>query len=327
MTQLGGGPPVVGVDLGGTKVLAGVVGANNRIFGRAKRPTPAEEGSAAILDTIITCVDLALGEAGVSRDEVAGIGVGSPGPLDPKTGVITSSANLNVRDWPLGPDLSRAMGRPVLIQNDVRVGGYGEYRLGAGREHRSMLAAFVGTGIGGCLIIDGRVVEGATDNAGEIGHIVVKAKGPRCGCGRHGCLEALASRNAIARRIGKATKKGNASTLANKVDRKSGKLKSGDLADALQAGDPVAVKEIHRAAYYLGLGLGGLVNLIGPEIVVVGGGVAEALGEPFLDLIRASARQQILVDPDETIRIESAALGDDAGILGAALLARERFAA
>lgn len=327
MTQQNGEPPVVGVDLGGTKILAGVVGSNNRILGRSKRSTPAEEGNDAILGAILACIEQALGEAGVCREDLAGIGIGSPGPLDPKTGVINFSANMNVREWPLGPDLSRAMGRPVLLQNDVRVGGYGEYRLGAGREHRSMLAAFIGTGIGGCLILDGRVVEGATGNAGEIGHIVVKAKGPRCGCGRRGCLEALASRSAIARRIAKATKKGIDSTLAGKVDRRSGKLKSGELAEAMAAGDPVAVKEIHRAAYYLGLGLGGLVNLLGPEIVVVGGGVTQALGEPFLELIRESARNQILVDSDQTIRIESAALGDDAGILGAALLARERFAA
>ncbi|WP_435016331.1 ROK family protein [Tundrisphaera sp. TA3] len=326
MTQLGGGPPVVGIDLGGTKVLAGVVGANNRLFGRAKRSTPAGDGNDAILAAIVECLDQALAEAGVSRDELAGIGIGSPGPLDPKTGVIAFSANMNVSNWPLAPDLSKAIGKPVLLQNDVRVGGYGEYRLGAGREHKSMLAAFVGTGIGGCLIMDGRVVEGATGNAGEIGHIVVKAKGPLCGCGRHGCLEALASRNAMARRISKEIKKGVESCLAGKVDKKTSKLKSGDLADALAAGDHVATKEIHRAAFYLGLALGGLVNLIGPEIVVLGGGVTEALGQPFLDLVRESAREQILVDPDQTIRIELAALGDDAGILGAALLARERFA-
>ena len=326
MTQLGGGPPVVGVDLGGTKILAGVVGANNRIFGRAKRPTPSDAGNDAILEAIVACIDHALADAGVGRDELAGVGIGSPGPLDPKTGIITFSANMNVHDWALAPDLARAIGKPVLLQNDVRVGGYGEFRLGAAREHRSMLAAFVGTGIGGCLIIDGKVVEGATGNAGEVGHVVVKAKGPKCGCGRHGCLEALASRNAIAKRISKTTKKGIDSILAAKVDKKHHKLKSGDLADALAAGDHVATQEIHRAAFYLGLGLGGLVNLLGPEIVVIGGGVTEALGEPFLELIRASARQQILVDPDNTIRIEPAALGDDAGMLGAALMARERYA-
>ncbi len=317
--------PVVGVDLGGTKILAAVVGANQAILGRAKRPTPAEAGGPAILAAIVACVEQAIVEAGLGRGAIAAIGIGSPGPLDPETGVIAFSANMNVRDWALGPDLAQAMGRPVLLRNDVRVGGYGEYHLGAGRGHRSMLAAFVGTGIGGCVIVDGRVLEGATGNAGEIGHVVVKAGGPKCGCGRRGCLEALSSRSAIARRVAKAARKGVASELAAKVDKKSGKLKSGDLAAAVAANDPVAVAEVDRAARYLGLALGGLVNLLGPEIVVLGGGVTEALGPPFIDLVRASAREQILVDPDGKIKIEPAALGDDAGILGAALLAQERF--
>ena len=172
-----------------------------------------------------------------------------------------------------------------------------------------------------------RLVEGATGNAGEVGHLIVKAGGPKCACGRRGCLEALASRNAIARRVGKAARKGADSVLAAKVDKKSGKLKSGDLALAYAEGDPVALAEVHRAARYLGLGLGGLVNLIGPEIIVLGGGVTEALGPGFVDLVRAAALEQILVDPGQTIKIEPAALGDDAGVLGAALLARERFSA
>ncbi len=325
MAGLGGTAPVVGVDLGGTKILSAVVGPDHQILGRAKRSTPAREGGPAILGAIVESIDHALAEAGLGRDDIAGIGIGSPGPLDPKTGVISFSANLNVKDWPLGPELSLAMGKPTLLQNDVRVGGYGEFRLGAGRGYKNVLAAFVGTGIGGCLIIDGAVQGGATGNAGEIGHVVVKANGPTCGCGRKGCLEALASKSAIARRVHKAAKRGEESVLASKVDKKSGKLKSGDLAEAVAAADPVALREVERAARFLGLGLGGLVNLLGPEIVVVGGGVTEALGPSFLELVRVAARTQILVDPAESIKIEPAALGDDAGILGAGLMALERF--
>lgn len=320
-----GAPIVVGVDLGGTKILAAAVGPNYRILGRAKRPTPAEAGGPAILAAILAAVDQALAEARASRDAVVAVGIGSPGPLDPVTGVIPFSSNLNVRNWALGPDLSAALDRPVLLQNDVRVGGYGEYRLGAGRGHRNVLAAFVGTGVGGCLILDGQVLQGATGNAGEIGHIIVKPDGPRCGCGRRGCLEALSSRTAIARRVGKAARRGMPSALATKVDKRSGKLKSGDLAAAMFANDPVAIQEVERAARYLGLGLGGLINLLGPDVVVVGGGVTEAIGEPFVALVRAAARQQTLVDPDGKIAIKAAALGDDAGVLGAALLASEHF--
>ena len=316
---------VVGVDLGGTKILAAVIDANYQILGRAKRPTPAESGGPAILAGVIAAIDQALAEAGRHRAEILAIGIGSPGPLDPVTGVIPFSANLNVRNWPLGPDLSAAMNRPVLLQNDVRIGAYGEYCLGAGRGHRNVLAAFVGTGVGGCLILDGQVVEGATGNAGEIGHIIVKPGGPKCGCGRRGCLEALSSRTAIARRVGKAARKGLNSALASKVDKKSGKLKSGDLAAALAVGDPVAIAEVRRAARFLGLGIGGLINLIGPDVVIIGGGVTEALGEPFVDLVRDSARAQTLVDPDGVIKIKQAELGDDAGVLGAALLALEKY--
>jgi glucokinase len=208
------------------------------------------------------------------------------------------------------------------VQNDVRVAGYAELRLGAGRGYQDIIAAFVGTGIGGCVIRGGNIITGSTGNAGEIGHMIVKAGGPRCGCGARGCMEALASKTAIGRRVEKAIRKGLPTLLAEKIARK-GRLKSGDLADAVAAKDLVALKEIQRAAHFLGLGLGGLVNVFGPEIVIIGGGVAGALGDSYVELVRTAARSQILSDPQEAIRLERAALGDDAGVLGAALLARE----
>ncbi len=326
MAGNGGGPPVLGIDLGGTKILAGVVGPDNRILGRSKRPTPAKEGAGAILKTIVECSDEALAVAGLSRLDLAAVGVGSPGPLDPETGVIIHSANLNVHNFRLGPDLSSTLGKPVLVHNDVGVGGYGEFRLGAGRGHQNLIAVFVGTGIGGCVVIDGKIIKGATGNAGEVGHIVLKAGGPLCGCGRRGCMEAMASRTAITRRINKAIRKGVPTVLRDRIAKK-GRLKSGDLAEAVHSGDHVATKEVHRAAHYLGLGLGGLVNVLGPEVIVIGGGVTVALGQPFIDLIQSSADAQILTDPDGKIRFEIAGLGDDAGILGAALMAREKFVA
>ncbi|HEV3163649.1 MAG TPA: ROK family protein [Isosphaeraceae bacterium] len=318
--------PVVGIDLGGTKTLVGIVDAQNRILGRAKRPTPAKEGADAILRTMLDAVEEALGLASVSRSDLLAVGVGSPGPLDLERGVILHTPNLNVRDFPLGPELAKALGRPVLVQNDVRVGGYGEFRLGAGRGYRDIIAAFVGTGIGGCIISAGQMLAGRTGNAGEVGHIVVKAGGAKCGCGSRGCLEAVASKTAIARRIGKAIRKGIPSVLSSKLDSRNSRLKSRDLAAAVAANDAVAIREVKRAAHYLGLGMGSLVNVLGPEIVIIGGGVSGALGAPWIDMIRIAARQQILVDPDKQIKIELAGLGDDAGILGASLLAREKFA-
>jgi glucokinase len=325
MSAQNGDRPVVGIDLGGTKILAAVVTAENAILGRAKVPTPAHEGAAAILQAIVTCVDQALADAGLNRSAVAAAAVGSPGPLDPATGVILFSSNLNVREFALGPSLAVELGCPVAVENDVRVGGYAEFRLGAGKGYNDVIAAFVGTGIGGCIIMGGQVLKGATGNAGEIGHLVIKANGARCGCGARGCLEALASRTAITRRVNKQIRKGTPTILREKIARKAGKLKSGDLAEAVAMGDLVAVTAVSRAAVYLGLGLVGLINALGPEVVVIGGGVAEALGDKWIAQVREVARRQSLVDPDDKIRITQAALGDDAGILGAALIARERF--
>ncbi len=316
-------PVVVGVDLGGTKILAGVIGAKNAILGRSKRPTPAREGADAILKTIIECVDEALEAAQIERGAIAAIGVGSPGPLDSTTGVILYSANLNVKNFALGGGLATEYGRPTAVRNDVWVGGYAEFRLGAGVGKKNILTAFVGTGIGGCLVVDGRVVEGAHGNVGEVGHVVVKAGGPKCGCGSHGCVEVYSSKTAIGRRIQKAIRKGVPTTLAEKLTKKSGKLKSGDLAAAFTAGDHVAIKEVHRAAHYLGLAMGGMVNVFGPELVVLGGGVTEALGAPWIELVHASAKIQILTRDSVNIPFVAAALGDDAGMLGAALVARE----
>lgn len=322
MTVQASGRPVLGIDLGGTKILAAVVAEGKTILGRAKRATPAKEGGDAIVATIVDAIHQALAESGRSIDEIAAVGVGSPGPLDPKTGVILFSANLNVHNFPIAAELSmRLAGKPVVLRNDVRVGGNGEFRLGAGVGYRSLIAAFVGTGIGGCLVMDGKIVEGSTGNAGELGHVVIKAGGPECGCGNRGCLEVFASRTAIAKRVTKAVRKGVHTVLAGKIDKKSGRLKSGDIAHAFEQGDAVAVKEVCRAAHYLGMGLGGLVNVFGPEIVIVGGGVTEALGAPFVDLVRTSLRKAALVDPDGRVKVEAALLGDDAGVLGAALFA------
>jgi glucokinase len=326
MTSKGVGPSVIGIDLGGTKVVAGVVTADNRIVGRAKRATPAKEGARAIVLAIIECVEEALATAGMARGSIAAAGMGAPGPLDAPAGVILFSANLNVKNFPIGPEVASFLDRPVVVRNDVRVAGYAEFRLGAGRGYQDIVVVFVGTGIGGCLIHRGEIVKGLTGNAGEIGHMIIKAGGPRCGCGARGCMEALASKTAIARRVEKAVRKSTPTVLGEKMARKAGRLKSRDLADAFSANDAVALKEIQRAAHFLGVGLGNLINVFGPEIVIVGGGVVEAIGDAYVHMVGTAARAHVLTDPGGKVRIERASLGDDAGVLGAALLAREHLA-
>ena len=280
MSWQGDGPPVLGIDLGGTKILGAVIGSDNRILGRAKRTTPAREGGPAIVEAMVSCVDEALRNAGLGRQDIAAAGIGSPGPLDTKSGVILFSSNLNVRNFPIGPELAAVLDRPVLVQNDVRVGGYAEFRLGAGRGYRDIVAAFVGTGIGGCVIQGGEMVAGLDRQRRRDRPHHRQGGRPAVRLRRRGCLEALASKTAIGRRVQKAVRKGLPTVLGDKMARKGGRLKSGDLAEAVAAKDIVALKEVHRAAHYLGLGLGSLINVLGPEIVIVGGGVAGALGPP-----------------------------------------------
>ena len=253
-------------------------------------------------------------------------GIGSPGPLDVKAGVILFSANLNVKNYPIGPELSAFLDRPVSVQNDVRVGGYAEFRLGAGRGYRDIIAAFVGTGIGGCVILGGEIVTGSTGNAGEIGHTIVKAGGPAAAAVPRAAWRPWPARPRSQRRVAKAMQKGTADASSARRWRAR---EAGSRAATWPRPSPPATrspsKAIQRAAHYLGLGLGGLVNVLGPEIVIVGGGVVRPWAIPWVDLVRTSARAQILTDPDGQIKIVRAALGDDAGILGAALLAREHF--
>jgi len=329
-SMTGGKTIKIGVDLGGTKILAAAINADHQILGRAKQPTPAAEGGPAILRTMEQCVRDALNEASVSLDDVSAIGVGSPGPLDSETGVIHRSANLNIRDFALGPELSQLLdGKPVLLNNDVTAGGYGEFKLGAGRGSRNLIAVFVGTGIGGCLVIDGHLFTGKTGNAGEVGHMVIKAGGPRCGCGSRGCLETYASRTAVTRRIGKALRNGRPSVLKPRKgkDKEGFRIKSRDLAAAIEAGDALAIREVNRAAKFLGLGVGGLINLLAPDRVVIGGGMTVALGEPYVSQVRSVAQLQAVCDPKNEVEIVIGELGDDAGVLGAALLACEKFGA
>ena len=291
MASRNDGPPALGIDLGGTKILVGVVSGNHKILGRAKRTTPAKEGGPAIVEAMIACVDDALEAAGLSRSQIAARGCGVAGPARRQDGHDPLQRQHERAEFSAGPGAERGAG-PSGPGAERRAGRRltAEFRLGVGRGYRDMIAAFVGTGIGGCVIRSGEIVAGSTGNAGEIGHMIIKAGGPRCGCGARGCMEALASKTAIARRVDKAIRKGLPTVLADKMARKGGRLKSGDLSEAVAARDLVALKEVQRAAHFLGIGLGSLINALGPEIVIVGGGVAEALGDPYLELVRSAAR-------------------------------------
>ena len=314
---------VLGVDLGGTKTLVGVVDADHRILGRGKLPTPARKGGDAIVEIIAQAAELALAEAGKTLADIRLVGIGSPGPLDVQNGVILYSSNMDVVNYPLAANLKARFGVPAVVRNDVRSGCYAEWKLGAGKGLDNLLGAFVGTGLGGCVIINGQMIEGKNGNAGEIGHIKAKPDGRQCGCGLHGCLELYASKSGLVRRFDKARKNGVVSHLFKIWNGSGQKLKSRYLAECYSLGDPYVIEEMQRAAHYLGGSLGGLVNLLAPDAIILGGGLSLALGEPWLNWVRAAAKAHMLVVPEEGEIILPAALGDDAGVLGAALLARE----
>ncbi|HEX8184870.1 MAG TPA: ROK family protein [Blastocatellia bacterium] len=319
---------ILGIDLGGTKVLAAVLDAEGRIISRARAKSKAWRDDEAVFQTVAQAARSAIESAGIGTDRVAAIGIGAPGPLDPGTGYIIESSNMKFDNFPMGPRLSEEFGCPAILDNDVNAGTYGEFKAGAARGARDVLGMFVGTGIGGGLIINGSLYHGFSKNAGEVGHIIIKAGSgsPRCGCGNRGCLEAFASRTAMTRDIRKAIKGGKKSAVSKLLKKETDVLSGGDLKKAYYAGDELVTKVVHRAAKLIGVGLGSLVNVLAPEIVVMGGGVVEAMGDDFIKVIDRSTRKVAVDFATKDLRIVRAELGDDAGVIGAAMLAREATA-
>ena len=317
---------VVGVDMGGTKILSAVIDADGNILGTAKVPTKADEGTSVVIDRIANSIQKAIGKSDVNPASIEAVGIGAPGPLDPETGVVIFAPNLGWRDVPLKAELEARVGIPTFVDNDVNVGTLGEHAFGAGKGVQNIVGIFVGTGIGGGIILQGELFHGASKTAGEIGHIIVKADGPRCGCGTRGCLEALASRTAMTKQFQKAIeKKGKKSVISKLTDGDLRAIRSGVLARAIRSNDKLTLKVFKKATKYLGVGIGSIVNFLNPEMIILGGGVVEALDDTFLDNIRTAAEKYALPNTLDGVQIVRAELGDNSGILGAAALARQRF--
>ena len=316
---------VIGVDMGGTKILSAVIDAAGNILGTAKVPTKADAGTSVVIDRIADAIRQSIAKSGVNAASIAAVGIGAPGPLDPETGVVIFAPNLGWRDVPLKTELEARVGIPTFVDNDVNVGTLGEHVFGAGQGVQNVVGIFVGTGIGGGIILEGELFHGASKTAGEIGHIIVKAGGPRCGCGRRGCLEALASRTAMTKQFRKAIlKKGKKSVISKLTDGDLSAIRSGVLAKAIRANDKLTLKVFKKVTKYLGVGIGSIVNFLNPEMIVLGGGVVEALDDTFLDDIRAASEKYALPNTLDGVQIVQAKLGDNSGILGAAALARQR---
>ena len=314
-----------GVDLGGTKIQAVILGDGAEVVGQARHPTPTSGGPEAVTTEVAETLREAASEAGVETDSLTGVGVGSPGAVDARSGTVEQARNLS--DWdapfPLGPALETALGTKVALGNDVQVGIEAEFALGAGREFSSLLGVFWGTGVGGGLVLDGQPWLGR-GAAGEIGHMVVKRGGARCPCGRRGCMEAYAGRAAMEVRARRLVERGEHTVLFEIMEERGRtRLQSGIWARALKRDDPMAVALIDRAIKALGAGIASAVNLLDVEAVVIGGGLGTRLGPPYVERLAAAMGPHLFVD-ERPPAVSVATLGDLGGAIGAALLAGPR---
>lgn len=312
----------VGVDLGGTKIQTLALDRSGAIVGRDRRPSPAADGPRAVLAAVADGVRGALIDAGAGEGDLRAIGLGAPGQVDSARGVVLYATNLIGWEQPVdvGTPLRDALGAPVALANDVQACVTGEHRMGAGRGAASMLGVFCGTGVGGGIVLGDGLWTGM-GAAGEIGHTVVRQGGARCGCGRRGCLEAYAGRRMMEARARRWHDRGRSTRLIALMERKGrASMTSSVWAAALEAGDPVAIELIERATRALGTAVASACNLVDVERVVIGGGLGSRLGEPFVAAIRAAAEPQAL-RAGIGGRIVTSELGDDAGGVGAALLA------
>jgi glucokinase len=318
---------IVGVDLGGTSLRALVLDRQNRILAIEKIPTKARNPAAGLIRDIASSVRKAVVTAEIPWSTVAAVSVGAPGAVDPADGIVYKAPNLGWENVALGAKLKFALKVPVFVENDVNAGTVGEHVLGAGKGTTDMVGVFVGTGIGGGLILRGQLFGGFRGAAGEIGHIIVEKDGPLCGCGKRGCVEALASRTAMEREVRRAIRAG-AKSIVPKLLKERGRTRmtSSIIVRALRKRDPVVGKVMRNAEFYLGLLVANLVNTLDPEAIVIGGGIAERLQERFVGPIRTTAWKYFLrQDGRERVRIVPGILGDNAGALGAAVLARRRL--
>ncbi|MBM3980775.1 MAG: ROK family protein [Planctomycetes bacterium] len=305
----------LGVDLGGTKILAGLFDDDLKLLARSKQPTAPETGPAGVVANLGKAVEAVVREANVDAAQIRGMGVGVPGQIDLGTTKVKFAPNLDWRDVDLKPLVPASWRWPIVLENDVRMGTYGEFAHGAAKGARHVLGVFVGTGVGGGMILNGDLFTGFNGNAGEIGHVVVHWR-------QGASLESIAGRKYMMKRAKEKLDD------APKRVRKEWKgvdlagVRSSQLAEFYQKDDPVAVELVDDAARALGAAIGGLVNFVSPEVVVIGGGVTGALGDTFIERIWEIALRYTLPGAADRVRCVPAALGDDSGIVGCAAYAK-----
>jgi len=313
------GTHVIGIDLGGTNMQIGVVSPTLKVVGRAKKKTRAAEGSQRVMDRLIDGVQEACADAKIPLTEIAAVGIGAPGAVDPKRGIVLEATNLRWNDFPLASVLGRRLGQHVVVDNDVNCAIYGEFRLGAAKGHDNVLGVWIGTGIGGGLILNGSMFYGATHTAGEIGHTTLFPAMPP----GSRSLENNCSRTAIVDRMVRLIRANNPSAVSDLAEGDLSDIKARIVTQAYIKNDKVTRNVVDNAADMLGISVANAVTLLGLQRVVIGGGLTEAMGENLVGKIRESARRHAFPEICRNVEVVATKLEADAGLLGAAMFARD----
>ena len=310
----------IGLDIGGTKIIGALFNSEDEIVKTIKKKTKAREGVEVIFSQISKVIDGLV--ENIDKDEITSIGAGVPGIIDSENGIIVFSPNIPWNNYNLKNEIETKYGISCYIGNDVNVGVMGEWKYGSGIGYKNIVGIFVGTGIGGGLVLDGKMFEGKIGAAGEIGHINVIEDGPVCGCGARGCLEAVASKTAMQNEIIAQLKRGRESLLKDMISQTGEIIKSEQIKQAFEANDELAVSIIESSARHIGRAAASIINILNPEIIIFGGGVIESMEDVFLPLIKKSAKKYSMPKLYETCEMISAKLGDNAGLYGALTLAK-----
>lgn len=313
----------IGFDLGGTKMLAVVYDDKFKQLGKARKKTKGSEGMEAGLKRINSVIEEALEDAKIEAKQVKGLGIGCPGPLNLKKKVIRTAPNLGWDDVPIGDSIEKEFGFPVTVANDVDAGVFGEYQFGAGKEKRCVVGIFPGTGIGGGCVYEGKLFRGANCSCMEIGHLSVLPGGSIDGANNHGSLESVASRLTIAGQSALAAYRGQAPKLLEKAGTDIADIRSGAISESVKKGDKAVKKIVEDACEYLAVSVAAVVHLLAPDVIVFGGGLIEAMPDVMLPEIQKQAQKKILPALRDVYEIVEAKLGDDAGVMGAAALAKQ----
>jgi glucokinase len=307
--------PILGIDLGGTQIRTGLIDREGAALHSDYQPTLAGEGPESVIRRILAGAERVLDQADLDHDGISSVGIGAPGPLDIPRGLLIEPPNLpGWHDVPLRDIVQAQIGAPTYLENDANAAAIGEYLYGAGQGTRDMIYVTVSTGIGGGLILGGRIYHGLSGGAGEIGHMTVLPYGPHCACGNRGCLEALASGTAIAREGQELIARGLSTEICG---HDGGEIGAKDVVDAMYRGDPCAKQIVMQAMAYLGIGMANLVNLFNPERIVIGGGLT-ALGDDLVAPVERAIQLRAFPSASARVTVTLAQLGPEVGIVGAA---------